>query len=135
MQSNIREQDKIKDLKELIEPRLGESSEGYTNRIKKETYRIKEHFVTQAKQQLGEGYSTSTDESKPQPEAQQATQPEEKTLEVKQESNPNKVIPASKVLSKKLTIPTFGSKEEFQSWYGSQDPIVQQAVRLKLGGK
>ncbi len=37
--------------------------------------------------------------------------------------------------AKKITIPSFSNKAEFQSWYGSLDPNTQQQVKSQLGGK
>jgi hypothetical protein len=41
----------------------------------------------------------------------------------------------SKMLSKNLELPQFNSKEEFLSWYKQQPKVVQDAVKLRLGGK
>lgn len=46
-------------LNNFIEPALGEGNTGYTNRIQRETDRIIQNFVNQAKHQISQGYATA----------------------------------------------------------------------------
>jgi len=73
----------------MIEPTLGEGPTGYTNRIQRETNRIINDFVVQAKQQLNQGYSTATQPSQNAPQTQTSTTT---TTPPQAVSNPSNVV-------------------------------------------
>lgn len=137
------DQEALQMLKTIVQPQPGENHDGYVRRMTGEINHLYERLqqnqqalfgglnVTPGQQPPAQpqglpGSEAVAQQLQPQPEAQPAMQPS---------AQPAKVSGASKRLSKNLEMPSFNSKDEFQSWYNKQDKMVQDAVRLSLGGK
>jgi hypothetical protein len=107
----------------VIVPSLGESQSTYKQRILDTLENIRQEQLGQNKNILANGINVTP------------TQSEQNNSNSSASMNGNNSISdGAKALAKNLKLPSFNSAADYQAWFKKQDPMVQQAVRLSLGG-
>lgn len=106
-------------MQKIIEPLIGETSDQYKQRLLNQLESLKKEQVGISQKQLSHGFETDNTDEKNFPETVT-------------ENSPSK---GAKILSKRMIMPHFNSREEGVAWFNRQPKVTQDAIRQYLGTK